>query len=236
MLWVTALVHLPTALLWGWRLGRGTADERGHLRQLLALLPAGVSALVVADAGYVGYEMAQAVVDAGANFLLRMSSRAYLSTDTAGDTTRERFQEGLVYYGPAWAQQAKRPPLRARLLRLRSTGQGDVWLLTSVLDKQRLRRRTAGLCYRLRWRNEGLFRTYQRTLTKVKLLSRTVRLVPREAAASLLAVQLLLGQGVVALPRAGVSGQVSARGVLRAIRAAIRAEVVRGLGPRQYAT
>lgn len=236
MLWVTALVHLPTALLWGWRLGRGTADERGHLRHLLALLPTGVSALVVADAGYVGYAVAQAVVDADADFLLRMSSRAYLYTARAADTELTRFREGLVWYWPAWAQKAKRPPLQARLLRLRSPGKGDVWLLTSVLEKQRLRRRTAGIFYRMRWRNEGLFRTYKRTLQKVKLLSRTVRLVHREAEASLLAVQLLLAQGVVALQRAGVSGQVSARGVLRAIRAAMRVEVVRGLGPRQYAT
>jgi hypothetical protein len=28
---VTALVHLRTGLLWGWRLGKGTASERGHL-------------------------------------------------------------------------------------------------------------------------------------------------------------------------------------------------------------
>src|SRR5207244_2940891 len=28
MLWVTALVHLRTGLLWAWRLGRGTASER----------------------------------------------------------------------------------------------------------------------------------------------------------------------------------------------------------------
>jgi hypothetical protein len=236
MLWVTAVVHLPTALLWGWRVGRGTADERGHLRQLLTLLPTGVAVLVVADAGYVGYEVAQAVVDAGADFLLRMSSRAYLYTERAADTELPRFREGLVYYWPAWAQKAKRPPLRVRLLRLRSPGKGDVWLLTSVLEKQRLRRRTASRFYRLRWRNEGLFRTYKRTLKKVTLQSRTVRLVHREAEASLVAVQLLLGQGVVALQRAGVSGQVSARGVLRAIRAALRVEVVRGLGPRQYAT
>jgi hypothetical protein len=235
MLWVTAWVHLPTALLWGWRLGRGTAEERGHLRQLLALRPAGLSVLVVADAGYVGYEVAQAGVDAGADFLRRLSSRAYRDTDPAADTALPRFQEGLVYYWPAWAQQAKRPPLRARLLRLRSPGQGDGWLLTSVVAKQRLRRRTAGIFYRMRWRNEGLFRTYKRTLKKVKLLRRTLRLVPREAEASLRAVPLWLGQGVVALQRAEVAGPVSARGGLRAIRAAIGVEVVRGLGPRQYA-
>src|SRR5205823_13896497 len=34
MLWVTALAHLRTGLLWGWRLGRATAGGRLPLRQL----------------------------------------------------------------------------------------------------------------------------------------------------------------------------------------------------------
>ena len=46
--WVTALVHLATGLLWSWRLGLGNADERVHLRQLLARLSP--QALIVADA------------------------------------------------------------------------------------------------------------------------------------------------------------------------------------------
>jgi hypothetical protein len=54
--WVTAFVHLGSGLLWSWRIGKGTADERLHLRQMLSLLPA--EALVVADAAYMGYELA----------------------------------------------------------------------------------------------------------------------------------------------------------------------------------
>ena len=49
-LWVTALVHLRSGVLWAWQLGRSTASERQHLRCLLKTLPAG--ALVVADAGF----------------------------------------------------------------------------------------------------------------------------------------------------------------------------------------
>jgi hypothetical protein len=48
-LWVTAVVHLGLGVLWSWRLGKGTANEREHLRQLVATLPRG--ALLVADAG-----------------------------------------------------------------------------------------------------------------------------------------------------------------------------------------
>jgi len=35
-------------LVWSWRIGKGTADQGLHLRQMLSLLPA--EALVVADA------------------------------------------------------------------------------------------------------------------------------------------------------------------------------------------
>ena len=41
---------------------------------------------------------------------------------------------------------------------------------------------------------------YKRTMKKVKLMSRTVRLIHREAEASMIATQLLLCQGALAMP------------------------------------
>src|SRR5439155_2747557 len=73
-LWVTAVLHLGSGVLWSWRLGGGGASERAHLRRLLATLPRG--ALLVADAGYVGYELMAALEAAPVAFLLRVSSRA----------------------------------------------------------------------------------------------------------------------------------------------------------------
>jgi hypothetical protein len=124
MVWLTALVHLPTGLLWGWWLGRGRADERWHLRQLLPLLPAAVPVLLVADAGYVSYEVMRAILEAKADFLIRMSSRAYLYTE--GGTELAKFTEGVVYYWPVRAQEQKQPPLTVRLLRVRGRGKADV--------------------------------------------------------------------------------------------------------------
>ena len=60
-----------------------------------------------------------------------------------------------------------------------------MWLLTNVSASQMSVARAA-LFYRLRWENEGLFRTYKRTLSKVHLVGRTVRWVHREAYVSLL--------------------------------------------------
>lgn len=194
--WVTALVHLPTGLLWAWRLGKGYNRERSHCQALLSTLPA--AALVVADCGYNGYDLAQAILTAGASFLIRMSSKDTLYVAAAVEATD--FTDGEVLLWTQGAQQQHLPALRLRLLRLRGRKRRhDVWLLTNVLDATRLTADMASRYYRWRWENEGLFRTYKRTLAKVKLMSRTVRLVHREAEGALLATQLLVAQGVQAL-------------------------------------
>ncbi len=109
-----------------------------------------------------------------------------------------------------------------RLIRVQAKGQTkhDVWLLTNVLSPQRLPAKTAAKFYRWRWRNEGLFRTYKRTLKKVKLASRTVRLIHRELEGSLLALQILLAHADLALRPEGTIGElaVSPRKVLIEIR------------------
>ncbi len=104
-----------------------------------------------------------------------------------------------------------------------------------MLESEQLPRATASQFYRWRWRNEGLFRSYKRTLGKVKLLSRTVAQVHREAEGSLLATQSLLAQGALALQ---TTSQVpvalpSVRKVLLEVRAEIRNVTGMYLGPRQ---
>ena len=76
----------------------------------------------------------------------------------------------------------------------------DVWLFTNVEDREQLTVEMASRFYRWRWEKEGFFRTYKRTMKKVKLTSRTLRLVHREAEVSMLATQLLLCQGALAMP------------------------------------
>ncbi len=229
-LWVTAVLHLGLGVPWSWRLGGGGASEREHLRRLLGTLPPG--ALLVADAGYVGYALMAALQAAGLAFLLRLSSRAPLYVPDK--STLKRYRAGVVYYWPYQAQEEDLPPLVVRLWRVRGA-KGDVWLITNVLDEHRLSRGAAGKFYRWRWRSEGLFRTYKRTLGKVKLMGRTVAQVHREAEGSLLAAQLLLAQGALARPAwaTGPAGLPSARKVLLEIRAEIRNATGMYLGPRQ---
>lgn len=233
MVYLSALVLLPVGLLWSWRLGKGTANELDHLRRLLGTLPK--QALIVADAFYQGYELYQALRAAGASFLVRLSSKSRLYT--AQGVRLERFRQGLFYYWPEKAQDQGKPPLHLRLLRVRGP-KADVWLLTNVLDPRELNHRQMAQLYRWRWRNEGLFRQYKRMLGKVKLQSRTVALVHREAEGSLIALQLLLALATQTESRNGqlviLDNLESPRRILLRIRGGITARL-RTLGPLQFA-
>jgi len=224
MIWNTSIVHLTLGFPFCWRFGKGgKASERSHLISMLRWLPA--AALIVADAGYVGYDVVAKMISARVCFLIRMSSNATFYTET--NEPLDEFREGIVYYWPKTQQAEGKPPIRGRLLRIHSDRHKvDVWLFTNVEDPRRLSLETAATCYRWRWENEGFFRTYKRTLKKVTLMSRTLRLVHREAEASMIATQLLLCQGALAMPvPAGGSLPVmcSPRGVLLEVRRDISA-------------
>jgi hypothetical protein len=75
----------------------------------------------------------------------------------------------------------------------------------------------------MRWESECFFKTYKRVVKDIRLESRTTAMVAREAEGSLLACQLLLAQGALALQAGGVRAgrdgdKCSAAGVLREIR------------------
>src|ERR1019366_1255765 len=149
------------ALLWSWRLGKGTDSEHDHLRSLLGTLP--TRALIVADAFYQGYDLYAAILAAQGSFLVRLSSRSRLYT--ADHVPLDRFRQTLVYFWPEKAQSQEQPPLQLRVVRVRGK-KTDVWLLTNVLDPRELNHRQIAQLYRWRWRNEGLFRYYKRMLGK----------------------------------------------------------------------
>ena len=231
MLMVGALVLLPAGLLWSWAVGPGTASEHDLLRQLLPTLPRGT--LLVADAFYQGYDLYTDLLRARASFLVRLSSKSQLYTETRQPL--ERFREGLVWYWPEKAQNQQRPPLRLRLIRVRGKKKQDVWLLTNVLRPECLGRRRAAELYRWRWQAEGVFRAYKRTLPKIKLRSRTEALAYREAEVSLLGLQLLLAQAASRQRAGGVAVIIpgSARAQLLWARGEMTTALGACLGPWQ---
>ncbi len=127
------------------------------------------------------------------------------------------FREGLFWYWTDQAEKAERPPLRVRVIRVASRKRkNDVWLVTDVLDPGRWSAESAGRLYRMRWESECFFKTYKRVIKNVCVVSETTVMVAREAEGSLLACQLLLAQGALALkaggPRRPRRGQVQRRG------------------------
>ncbi len=122
-------------------------------------LPA--EALLVADAGYVGYPLTRFLMNEHVEFLLRMSSTVTLYTKN--DTLLSNYREGVVYYWPSQKDVKKGArPLRLRLIRLRARKRkNDVWLLTNVMEPARLSRKLAGKMYRWRWENEIFHLNYR---------------------------------------------------------------------------
>jgi len=203
-IWLIALVSLTTGVLWSWHLGTSKSGERRYLIDLLQTLPqAGLkSVLLVCDAGYVGYDLFDHLLGQDCSFLIRLSSMAQLYSLESVEV--QRFSEGEFWYWTDDAEKKSKPALRVRVIRVPARKRkNDVWLATNVLDSKRLSVQLAARFYRMRWESECFFRTYKRVVKDVRLVSRTVAMAVREAEVSLLACQLLLGQGALALKVGG---------------------------------
>jgi hypothetical protein len=162
--WVTWLIHLPTLLVWDWRQGPGNSSERRHLRDMIADLP--LRTLLVADAGYVGFDLMKSLIEARVDFLIRCGSNVRLLVDG----TCQQIIDGRVYLWPK--NRRGQPPLELRLIELKRGGK-RVHLLTTVLHQTRLTRRMAGEIYQARWGVEVQFRSLKRTLAHYRVLSKT---------------------------------------------------------------
>ena len=214
--YLTALLHLGSGLPWAWRIGPVGASERHHLRQMLGTLPAG--ALIVADAGFVGYAVLAAVLRSGRHVLIRAGANTHLIGDLGLKVTRGQARD-RVYLWPerCWHKRYLRRPLLLRQIRLWQ-GRRQMVLLTDVLERSRLGSSTAQKIYRLRWGLEVRYRDLKGTLGKRKLYSRTPEKVRLELDLAMLGLWLL---GLLAT-RAGVRGRAwSVRLALRTAREAV---------------
>lgn len=176
---VTCLWHMGLGLMWDWRIGTIFESERGHLRQMLAGLPA--RALLVADAGFTGFDLLSAVHASGRSFLVRVGSHTTLLTGLGVYRLEGR---DTVYLWPDKLRD--RPPLTLRLIRV-----GKVYLITNVLDHARLSRAGAGELYRRRWGVEVGFRTLKQTLGRRKMRCAAPRQAVMELHGTLLGLTLL---------------------------------------------
>lgn len=136
------------------------------MRKLLGDLPA--DALLVADAGFVGYDLLQTILAQGHQILMRAGANVHLLRQV-GYAVRE--YEGIVYLWPETAQRKTLPPLILRRIDVVDGRNRRMCLLTSVVDPGELSDAQAITLYGRRWGVELLFRSVKQTLTRRKMLS-----------------------------------------------------------------
>jgi len=216
-LFVTSVFHVGTGLLWDFRRGTGKASERHHLLDMLGTLPA--NAMLLADAGFTGYELMRAISGGGRRFLIRVGASVTLLR-RLGWCVEER--AGTVYLWPTKVQrQKKAPPLTLRLITLVDGRNRRMHLLTDVVDERELSDAEAATLYAQRWGAELIYRSLKQTMGRRRMVCGN----PEHAAVELdWAVVGLWVLGLMAADALVGAGQAPARlSVARALRPVRRA-------------
>jgi len=182
--WLTTLWHMGLGLPWAWKIGPSTDSERTHLRSMLSVLPTG--ALLVADAGFVGYDLLRDILASGRSFLVRVGSNVSLLREL-GYAEVEDGQ--TVYLWPQKAQKAGTAPLILRLIILYRKGK-PIYLVTN-LSAEALPDRQASVLYEMRWGVEVFYRSMKDTLSRRRMLSDAPAQGRMELAWTVVGLQLL---------------------------------------------
>lgn len=206
------LVHLGAMLPWAWKIGAARDSERALLRGSMDLLPD--STLLVADAGFVGFELLCELRRRGVRFLIRVGRGVRLLREL-GYYRREGMH--TVYLWPD--AKHDREPLVLRLIRV-----GSIFLITDVTDPRALSKHAASELYRRRWGLEVAFRSLKQTLEHRKVRSGTPTHARSElnwAVAGLCTLALLGSQTLARARRSGDRPSIAA--ALATVRQAMHA-------------
>jgi len=216
-IWLTVLWHVGLGLPWDWQTGPSDSSERAHLQAMLSTLPP--NALLVADAGFVGYDLWQAIIRSGRHLLVRVGSNVRLFKKL-GFRTRERAQ--TVYLWPDAVAKKGLAPLTLRLIVLQGKGR-PMYLVTDIHNTQQLSDAQAAEIYRRRWGIELFYRHCKQTFDRGKLRSLNPDNGLVELEWSLLGLWAMGLHSHFYLTRRGVPPErISFAGVLRAYRRPMR--------------
>ncbi len=161
--------HMGLRLPWCWRLGPSDSSERRHVTEMLDAEAFPKNTLFCADAGFIGYPFWSSLIERGNDFLVRVGN-VNLLRQLADCTIEKKGKCSLVYCWPKAMMKSGQPPLKLRLALVVLRGKTRVWLLTSVLDKQRLPIKQMQRFYEMRWGIEVEF--LKQTLDHAKLRCR----------------------------------------------------------------
>jgi len=219
---MTTIWHMGLGLPWDCRFGPGTDSERVHLAEMIAALPP--RAMLVADAGFVSYELCRRLIASNRAFLLRVGGNITLLKEL-GYYRREG--RDSVYLWPQH-RQGQGAPLVLRLIAL-PQGSQTVYLLTNVLDRRQLTKADAAALYGGRWGEEVFFRSYKQTMERRELLSRTPATCLAEAQWVMLGLWLL---GLLTVSQVVANGGEPLRWSVAQARDAVR-QALRNEPPRR---
>jgi hypothetical protein len=215
-MWLTMLWNVGTGLPWAWRSGAADSSERHHLREMLGEMPE--NSLITADAGFMGYEFWQAILDANHNFVIRVGANVKLLKNLG----YAREYDHTVYLWPDQAAKKKMSPLVLRLVVIHN-GKHPVYLVTNLLSKQVLSDKQAIEIYRYRWGIELFFRTFKQTFGRTKLRSRSSENAELELDWSLVGLWAICLLGQCKLAQTGQSPtQLSAASAIKAVQTTMR--------------
>jgi hypothetical protein len=167
-IWITMVWHMTMRLPWTWRLGPSNSSERHHVREIIEQEQFPHCTLFTGDAGFVGFEFWQSIINAGHDFLVRVGGNVKLLSQNVNFKEQD---DGTVLCWPKDQMDAGVPPLRLRLVRV-TVGKTKMWMLTRVLDENELTIKQIAKFYKQRWLIEVEFRGLKQTVDKQKLRCR----------------------------------------------------------------
>jgi hypothetical protein len=213
------MFHVATGLIWDFRRGNARSSERSHLLEMLDALPS--DAMLVADAGFTGYNVFSTILAGGRSFLIRVGSNVSLLTRLGWACERNG---NVVYLWPDKAQKKLMPPLTLRLITLPGKGGKQMHLLTNVMDAGLLSDEQAEVIYRKRWGIELVYRSLKQTMGHRRMRCDAPANAAVELDWSVIGLWML---GLLSVSRILQSGgspyQWSVASSLRAVRRTLRA-------------
>jgi len=195
-LWLTVMWQVSLGVVWDWRYGPTGSNERAHLVEMLDGLP--TQTLIVADAGFQGYHYWRTLQDRGYGFLIRVGQNVRLLQRLG----LARMNGQSVALWPDRERRRGEPPLLLRLWELQGP-RSTVYVVTNILDAERLTPAMVAEFYRARWGVEVFFRNFKQTFGRCQLHSHAPQNLACElewsllgwACVELIAVRAALEQG-----------------------------------------